>query len=437
MRVAPEPTTLTVENLTAAWLNNSIRPNPEYQRGSAWKRRQQQLLIDSVLRGYPLPRFYFEQKTTSDFMGGAQRTLEVIDGQQRLHALSEYRADKWPLFSTDDQTVPLPPSIRDTHVPWSGKGFSSLPIELQQRFLNIPLSVVIIDEVTSDEVRDLFIRLQSGTPLTAQQVRDAWPGAIGPFIERLARKGTRQGVFHTLFSAIDKRGSGISPEDSFEDPYLDARQTCAQLLLLFLALERGRDWPSLRSPLLNNLYHEETAFDTSGPVAQRFERVLSSTQDVLALSPVAAIKRVRKSRIVSLFLFLRALSYGPVNQARSIAPVAALFWSNEAEDSEPNGRVGTAETIKSHYKWMVEDRTAPLHLPELASQRFFDNVQKAAIWNRFGGRCGICTEPLIHGEEEYDHIKPWILGGPTTTENGRPVHSECHARGLRAVMIDS
>jgi hypothetical protein len=41
---------------------------------------------------------------------------------------------------------------------------------------------------TPGEIRDLFIRLQSGTALTRQQIRDAWPGNLGPYVERLAGK---------------------------------------------------------------------------------------------------------------------------------------------------------------------------------------------------------------------------------------------------------
>jgi uncharacterized protein with ParB-like and HNH nuclease domain len=33
--------------------------NPEYQRGAVWRRTQQKKLLDSVLRGYPLPLIYF------------------------------------------------------------------------------------------------------------------------------------------------------------------------------------------------------------------------------------------------------------------------------------------------------------------------------------------------------------------------------------------
>lgn len=434
MRVASDPQTLTIDLLTAAWLNNSIRPNPEYQRGSTWKLRQQQLLVDSVLRGYPLPRFYFEQKVSQDFLGHDQKSLEVIDGQQRLIALSQFRQDQWPLFSTDDERIPLPPSIRGTRVSWSGKVFSSLSENLQERFLAVELSVVVIDDVSDDEVRDLFIRLQSGTPLTAQQVRDAWPGNIGPFIERLAGKGTRQGAYTKLFAAIDRRGRGSRSDEEYDDPFLEARQTCAQLLILLIAKERGRGYPSLRGPLLNDLYHENTDFDTHSQTARKFEELLALTEQVVDMRPLdGRRKAVRKSRLFSLFLFLRTLTFSPVDVKRSIPKIAENFWSDEQDPSEPLGTVTNAETIEDHYLWMLQSRMSSLILPELDRNRLFPPDQKAEIWSRAAGVCGICGDKLQRGDEEYDHIKPWILGGQTIVENGRPVHKRCHRRGLLAL----
>ena len=61
--------------------------------------------------------------------------------------------------------------------------------------------------VDADEVRDLFIRLQSGTALTRQQIRDAWPGTIGPFIVRLAGKMDSTPSIK-LFKQIDRRSRG-------------------------------------------------------------------------------------------------------------------------------------------------------------------------------------------------------------------------------------
>ena len=87
-----------------------------------------------------------------------------------------------------------------------------------------------------DEVRDLFIRLQSGTALTRQQIRDAWPGNLGPFIERLAGKLDKHPTV-PLFSLIDKRGQRSEDEEQ-RDYHVADRQVCGQLLRIFIARER-------------------------------------------------------------------------------------------------------------------------------------------------------------------------------------------------------
>jgi hypothetical protein len=254
-------------------MNRSVRPNPEYQRGLQWKRRQQQLLIDSIFRGYPLPRFYFELRRTTDPLGTDISTLDVIDGQQRIIAMTQFRNDEWPLLESDK--LPLPPAVKQLPCPWGGLTFSGLPADLREQFLALELPIVLIeDAATPDEVRDLFIRLQAGTPLTTQQVRDAWPGRVGPYIERLAGKLNRQGKFQRLFSAIDRRGGARG--DELIDPSLDARQACAQLLCLFMTAEAGQPYPSLGTRSLDDLYHQNTELDVVEERTQRFEELLTA-----------------------------------------------------------------------------------------------------------------------------------------------------------------
>lgn len=434
MHIAPTPETLSIGALTNSWLNNSVRPNPEYQRGSTWRLRQQQLLVDSVFRGYPLPRFYFQQRRTVDVLGNSQTTLDVIDGQQRLIALSQFREDKWPLFNLDDPKVPLPESIKRVKVPWAGKTFTSLSQKLQEQFLEQALSVILIDAADSDEVRDLFIRLQAGTPLTSQQVRDAWPGNAGPYVERLAGKGDRLGQFNVLFQAIDRRGRGGRAEEEYEDPALDARQTCAQLLAMFLGLERGRGLQTLTSASLNDLYHENTDFDATGQQAAIFQDLLRYVEVVVAGKPASiSRKAIRKSRIFSLFLFLRLLNNSPVALGRNLSEVTDAYWSEAAESEEPGGRVGSAATLEEHFVWFATKHMAELRLPELDRNRLFSTEQKVEIWHRAGGLCGICGKTASESYVEYDHIKPWVLGGRTEVENGRAVHPACHARGVAAL----
>jgi hypothetical protein len=51
----------------------------------------------------------------------------------------------------------------------------------------LPLDVVIVDEAVQtdeeDEVRDMFLRLQNGTTLKAQEKRNAMPGTMRNFVK--------------------------------------------------------------------------------------------------------------------------------------------------------------------------------------------------------------------------------------------------------------
>src|SRR5436853_611604 len=59
---------------------------------------------------------------------------------------------------------------------------------MQKRLLETPLSLVMIETNFANEARDLFIRLQGGMPLTAQEKRDAWPGNFTDFVLKIGGK---------------------------------------------------------------------------------------------------------------------------------------------------------------------------------------------------------------------------------------------------------
>lgn len=172
-----------------------------------------------------------------------------------------YRDNDFDLLDTDDKKFRIPESLRGP-TGWGGCSYDDLPDDSwRSRFDNLELNVQMISEVSSpDEIRDLFIRLQSGTALTRQQVRDAWPGNVGPFIEHVAGKLTTQ-PSSKLFGLIDGRGAR-SPDDEGDDPYANHRTTAAQLLAVFLAREKSdRSFVGISARDLDSLYHEQASFD--------------------------------------------------------------------------------------------------------------------------------------------------------------------------------
>jgi hypothetical protein len=332
--------------------------------------------------------------------------------------------------------APLPKSIRTLPCPWSGRNFNQLDTSTQQQFLEALVPVVVIDGVdTPDEIRDLFIRLQAGTALTRQQVRDAWPGNIGPYVISLAGKLKTQPRFRT-FGAVDQRGAYREDTEGLQDNFLDDRQTCAQLLCLLLGRQRNGEVTSVMTQALDELYHTNIEFDPKGSTAQRFERLLGWCDQVLERRPSTSTGRpgkVRKNLLFSIFLLLEDLDAS--NRAQIdldfLRRLSEATWSpSVGESDEPSGRVSSAATIAKHYNWFIRRKLQELTIKGLDSQRLFNTEQKEEIWKRASGKCGICGLAIDPpGSEEYDHITPWIRGGPTSVENGRPVHSGCHQRG--------
>lgn len=65
--------------------------SPSYQRGDVWPNKDAQLLIESILRGIPLPSVIILKPK-----GGNQMPFEVVDGKQRLTAILRFMG-KHPL----------------------------------------------------------------------------------------------------------------------------------------------------------------------------------------------------------------------------------------------------------------------------------------------------------------------------------------------------
>ena len=62
-----------------------INVDAEYQRAKVWSKAQRSLLIDSILRGFDIPKIFLRKQSE-----GSPRLFDVIDGKQRLTAIWEF-----------------------------------------------------------------------------------------------------------------------------------------------------------------------------------------------------------------------------------------------------------------------------------------------------------------------------------------------------------
>ncbi|WP_182046366.1 DUF262 domain-containing protein [Curtobacterium sp. ME26] len=82
--LSTEPVIATSDVVPISELTNSdLNLTPSYQRGDVWTTGDRQALIESVLRGIPLPSIILREVSASD-------PQEVVDGKQRLTALLRF-----------------------------------------------------------------------------------------------------------------------------------------------------------------------------------------------------------------------------------------------------------------------------------------------------------------------------------------------------------
>lgn len=72
----------TIKDLLKLIDSDRIDLQPPYQRNFIWSPKDQRLLIDSILKGYPLPSFFIYKKNDGNY--------EMVDGQQRAKTISRF-----------------------------------------------------------------------------------------------------------------------------------------------------------------------------------------------------------------------------------------------------------------------------------------------------------------------------------------------------------
>lgn len=266
---------MSVRDILDLYRNGMLRANPEYQRGAVWSRAQQKKLIDSILRGYPIPLIYLHY-IKKQVAGMQREDLEIIDGQQRIRAMYDFAEGAYTLFDPlkDDHEAKFPNFIKSAPCPWGRQNYASLSEELRRQFDTTELAVVRV-EGTENEARDLFIRLQAGLPLNRQETRDAWPGHFTEFVLRLGGKpDIPRYPGHGFFTRVLR----MRPQSDRGK----TRQLAAQMAILFLNRRwHGPDsFTDVNAKSIDEFYYQNIDF-TPDANSQRLWDILSKLEELL------------------------------------------------------------------------------------------------------------------------------------------------------------
>lgn len=264
----PVARTEKVEDLVAMVRRGLVRV-PTFQRGLNWKARNVQELFDSVYRGYPIGSllFYLREGPASSLDVGPlrvdaaeePRAWWVVDGQQRLTALTACLARPLPLPTTPDDPYVLyfdvrdsvfraPPRdgrVPDTWVPlpilldaselteWAfgwehgqDRGMRERVFDAGSRIREYPIPLYLIETEDEEAAKQIFYRTNTaGKPLAWPDVYKALfgdqsssPSNLSDLAEELAEVGMGRLKEDRLLTALLGL-RGLDPTRSLQEHY--------------------------------------------------------------------------------------------------------------------------------------------------------------------------------------------------------------------------
>ena len=154
--------TRTVGDVVKRIKRNRFFMAPAFQRDFVWETARQSKLIESCIMRIPLPVLYVAE--------GVDGRIIVVDGLQRLTTFVRFINDELKLTG-----------LGEGH-PLGGKRYSELPVNLQERVEDTQLTLYILDKNAPQRAKlDIFERVNSGSVLTRQQMRNALYNGPGTF----------------------------------------------------------------------------------------------------------------------------------------------------------------------------------------------------------------------------------------------------------------
>lgn len=388
-----------------AHLGKKIWLNPDYQREEVWGRPQKQLLVDSLLRDMDLPKFYFREINKRGYQ------YEVVDGQQRLRSIFDFIKNKFQLseFAANINKYSI-----------AGQSYKDLHIDLQQELLGKSIDVVHLVGYSDDDIEEMFLRLQNGTPLNAPEKRRAVGGNVRTVVERLSK--------HKIFKQCAFTNRRFAHEDA-----------AAKILHLVLS---GRI-TDIKPSSIKKTYEINKTMTENDTRIKRLIRTFNFIDSAFRKQKrTAGFKKF--SLITTTFLIYELLEdYDLSLHEKEFAKIYLDFELGRKENEErPESKqdsvlaaytdAARSDSIPDmEFRDKILRRSIIMGIPKLTLKdvaRGFTSEQRSAVFWRDKGKCCKCGKKCEETEFEVDHIKAHSRGGKTCLSNAQLLCITCNRK---------
>jgi hypothetical protein len=235
---------LRIADLKKDYVSNVLKSNPEYQRyNNAWGTAQKGSLIISILENYPIGEI-IRRKISDD---GVNENFEIVDGLQRLSAITDFVTDKLRLnaensnkvfndflphfqLSTESDVHKLLDKFNNNKT--VKLTFNDLPISLKLKIENAEVSVSTLINWQYNDVIEYFRRVQEGKPLSNADKLHTIQSKLTTVVKKLANNehtlnclgfnntGGDRDIYQTILEAMYcKLGNSIGQPKKLDTYY--------------------------------------------------------------------------------------------------------------------------------------------------------------------------------------------------------------------------
>ena len=338
---------------------------PAYQREFVYKPEQQQAVIDTVSKGYPLNVMYWADQGDGHY--------ELIDGQQRTLSICTFLNNDFSCKGLFGFSRPLQ--------------FGSLPSNLQAKLLDYELTVYICDGTESEKLEWFKTINIAGEELTNQELRNAV--YKGSWVSDAKRYFSKTGCAAYGLGSKYLKGTAIRQD------YLES--------VIYWYGDQAMPKLDIEDCMMKH-QHKPNAQD----LWDYFQRVIEWVE---TLFPTYR-KEMKGLPWGIYYNRYHKNTYDPIALEQEIATLMA--------DEDVTKKSGI-------YKYVLE-KAIGNDDPSGLSIRAFSDSQKRTIYEQQGGVCPHCGKKCEYEEMEGDHITPWSKGGKTELANLQMLCQVCNRR---------
>lgn len=298
-----------------------LQLSPDFQRRSVWSQKAKSYLVDTIIRGKPIPKLLITQEIQD-----RKNTRIVVDGQQRLRAILEYVEGGFPISRAHNRE-------------YAGKRFDGLPEEVQTELMKYEIGVDLLYDLPYRDILDIFARLNTYTvKLNGQELLNA--KYVGYFKQLVYELGYRYVDYWILSKVITK---------AQVTRMLEAELASDLVVALLDGVQTNKN--------VEQFYRNyEEDFDNVDEIEDKFDTIMSY---IAAVYPAADIGPTNWSRVhlfYTLFTVIGHALYGLNGLAA--APRPELTAKNV-------GKVRVVlDNISSRYDQYTEDKMASEAVPK-------------------------------------------------------------------------